>query len=269
VFSLISERYLDERYAPENVAAECGVAAATITRIAHEIAHVAFNEAVELPIRWTDMHGRTHDKVIGRPVAMHAMRGISAHSNGFQTCRALHLLQMLLGALEGPGNFRARAPYPRRIPMRTLPENDPTVIFAPDPPLNRMPNGNPTRPDDLVIDKDGKPLRIDRAYSWESPLAAHGMMHMVITNAANHDPYPIDTLLLFMANMAWNSSMNTGDVREMLARTAAHGEYAIPLIVVFDALQCEKVNFADRVLPDTTYLNATTLISLLDRPISA
>ncbi len=117
--------------------------------------------------RWTDMHGRTHDKVVGRPVAMYAMRGISAHSNGFQTCRALHLIQMLLGALDGPGNFRARAPYPRRIPMRTLPENDPAVIFAPDTPLKRMPNGNPTRPEDLVIDKDGKPLRIDKAYSWE------------------------------------------------------------------------------------------------------
>lgn len=268
VFSLLSERYLDERYAPETVAAECGIDAATINRIAHEIAHVAFNEAVELPIRWTDMHGRTHDKVIGRPVAMHAMRGVSAHSNGFQTCRALHVLQMLLGALEGPGNFRARAPYPRRIPMRTLPENDPKVIFAPDTPLKRMPNGNPTRPEDLVIDKDGKPLRIDRAYSWETPLSAHGLMHMVITNAANHDPYPIDTLLLFMANMAWNSSMNTGDVREMLARTAAHGEYAIPFVVVVDAFQSETVNFADLVLPDTTYLERYDAISLLDRPIS-
>ena len=122
---------------------ECGVAAETITRLAHEMAHVAFNEAVELPIRWTDMHGRTHDKVVGRPVAMYAMRGISAHSNGFQTCRALHLIQMLLGALDGPGNFRARAPYPRRIPMRSLPENDPAVIFAPNTPLKRMPNGNP------------------------------------------------------------------------------------------------------------------------------
>ena len=56
--------------------------------------------------------------VVGRPVAMYAMRGVSAHSNGFQTCRALHLLQMLLGALDGPGNFARRAPYPRRIPMR-------------------------------------------------------------------------------------------------------------------------------------------------------
>jgi anaerobic selenocysteine-containing dehydrogenase len=268
VFSLITERYLDDRYAPETVARECGVPAETIRRIAMEMAHVAFNEAIELPIRWTDMHGRTHDKVLGRPVAIYAMRGISAHTNGFQTCRALHLLQMLLGALDGPGNFRARTPYPRRIPIRTLPENDPAVIFAPNTPLNRTTYGYPTRPEELVIDAAGKPLRIDHAYSWESPLAAHGLMHMVITNAVNSDPYPIDTLLLFMANMAWNSSMNTTEVREMLARKDANGEYIIPFLVVVDAFQSETVQFADLVLPDTTYLERYDAISLLDRPIS-
>ncbi len=268
VFSLITERYLDDRYAPQTVAAECGVAAQTIERIALEMAHVAFNEAVELPISWTDMHGRRHDKVIGRPVAMHAMRGISAHSNGFHTCRALHVLQMLLGALDGPGNFRARAPYPRRIPMRTRPENDPAVIFAPNTPLNRGTYGYPTRPEDLVIDAEGKPLRIDRAYSWESPLAAHGMMQMVISNAANGDPYRIDTLLLFMSNMAWNSAMNTGETRDMLVRKDKSGEYAIPFLVVVDAFHSETVGFADLVLPDTTYLERYDTISLLDRPIS-
>ena len=268
VLSLAAERYLDASYAPDAVAAECGVPAATITRIAREMAHVAFRETVTLPIRWTDMWGRTHDSVVGRPVAMYAMRGISAHSNGFQTCRALHLIQMLLGALDGPGNFRARAPYPRRIPLRTLPENDPAIIFAPNTPLKRMPNGNPTRPEDLVVDAAGNPLRIDHAFSWESPLASHGLMHMVITHAANHDPYPIDTLLLFMANMAWNSSMNTAGVREMLVKKDARGEYAIPFLVVVDAFRSETVQFADLVLPDTTYLERYDAISLLDRPIS-
>ena len=74
--------------------------AETIERIALEMAQVAFKETIELPIRWTDVYGRTHDKVVGRPVAMYAMRGVSAHSNGFQSCRALHLIQMLLGALR-------------------------------------------------------------------------------------------------------------------------------------------------------------------------
>ncbi len=61
----------DERYAPETVAAECGIDAATITRIAHEMAHVAFNEAVELPIR-VDRHARAHARQGRRPAGRDA-----------------------------------------------------------------------------------------------------------------------------------------------------------------------------------------------------
>src|SRR5678815_4156560 len=210
------------------------------------------------------MHGRTHDKVVGRPVAMHAMRGISAHSNGFQTCRALHLLQMLLGALEGPGNFRARAPYPKPIP----PHQVPSSTCAPDTPLPRPPLGFPMRPEDLALDADGRPLRIDKAYTWEAPLAAHGMLQMVIANAVAGDPYPIDTLLLFMANMAWNSAMNTSETRRMLNDRKEDGEYKIPFLVVCDAFHSETTAFADLVLPDTTYLERHDVMSILDRPIS-
>ncbi len=269
-FTLMAERYLDERYAPANVAAECGVPAENIERIALEMAHVAFKEAIELPIEWTDVWGRKHDKVIGRPVAMYAMRGISAHSNGFHACRAIHFIQMLLGALDGPGNFRARAPYPKPIPPHQLPENNLDIINAPNTPLSRPPLGFPTRPEDLVIDEHGHPLRIDKAYSWEAPLSSHGLMHMVITNATNHDPYALDTLILFMANMAWNSSMNTKNVQDMLREKDPEepDQYKIPFLVVVDAFHSEMVNFADLVLPDTTYLERHDCISLLDRPIS-
>ena len=34
------------------------------------------------------------------------------------------------------------------------------------------------------------------------------MMHLVITDAWKGDPYPIDTLFMYMANMAWNSAPN-------------------------------------------------------------
>ena len=51
--------------------------------------------------------------MIGRPVSFHAMRGISAHANGFQTCRSLHLLQIILGSVETPGGFRFKPPYPK------------------------------------------------------------------------------------------------------------------------------------------------------------
>lgn len=263
-FTLLAERYLSDDYSPERAAEVCGVSAEVIERLALEAAHVAFKETIEIDCEWTDWTGRKHDKFIGRPVSMHAMRGVSAHSNGFQTCRALHLLQILLGTIDCPGGHRAKAPYPKHVP----PPLKPARSASPGKPLDAPPLGFPTCPEDLAVDDDGNPLRIDKAYSWEAPLANHGLLHMVITNAVNADPYPIDTLLLFMANMAWNSSMNTMRVREMLKLKNDDGEYKIPFLVVVDAFNSEMVDFADLVLPDTTYLERHDAISLLDRPIS-
>ena len=263
-FTLLAERYLSDAYSPERAAEVCGISADTIERIALEMAQIAFNEAIEVDCEWTDWTGRKHDKFIGRPVSMHAMRGISAHSNGFQTCRALHLLQILLGTIDCPGGHRAKAPYPKHVP----PPLKPAKAVEPGKPLDAPPLGFPTCPEDLAVDENGNPLRIDKAYSWEAPLANHGLMHMVITNAVNADPYPIDTLLLFMANMAWNSSMNTKQVRRMLGQRDKNGEYRIPFLVVVDAFHSEMVSFADLVLPDTTYLERYDTISILDRPIS-
>jgi sulfite dehydrogenase (quinone) subunit SoeA len=268
VLSLIVDRYTQKQYAPESVADQCGVPSEQIKRMAAEIAQVAFNETIELPCEWTDIYGNKHDKVVGRPVAFYAMRGISAHANGFQTCRALHLIQMLLGALDGPGNFRSKAPFPRPIPPAQLPENDPGLINAPNTALSKTPLGFPTRPEELAIDAQGNPLRIDKAYSWEAPLASHGMMHAVIKNAVEGDPYEIDTLILFMANMAWNSAMNTGQTQDMLRAKKDDGTYKIPFLAVADAFDSETVRFADLVLPDTTYLERYDAISFLDRPIS-
>jgi anaerobic selenocysteine-containing dehydrogenase len=93
-------------------------------------------------------------------------------------------------------------------------------------------------------------------------------MHMVISNAHAGDPYRIDTLFLYMANMAWNSSMNTEQVMRMLSDTDASGAYVIPRIIYSDAYSSEMVAYADLVLPDTTYLERHDCISVLDRPIS-
>jgi len=264
VMTQIAEKYLDEDYAPANVASIVGIPAETIERLALEMAHVAFQETIEIKTPWTDWLGREHDSFIGRPVAMHAMRGISAHSNGFQACRAIHLVQVLLGAVDCPGAHLAKPPFPRHV----APPVKPAREMAPNTPLKSPPLGFPSAPEDLVVDDQGKPLRIDKAYSWEAPIANHGMMHMVISNAYNADPYAIDTLMLFMANMAWNSSMNTAEVQKMLCGKDDAGNYRIPFIVTSDAFHSEMVNYSDLVLPDTTYLERFDTISMLDRPIS-
>ncbi len=264
-FQLLRERV--EEYTPEWAEKITNIPADTIRRLAHEMGVTARDQKIELPYAWTDTWGNEHDSVTGNPVAFHAMRGLAAHSNGFQTIRALSILMSLLGTIDRPGGFRHKAPFPRPIPpcpkTATCPED-----VQPDTPLNGMPLGWPREPDDLFIDDDGNPVRIDKAFSWEYPLSAHGLMHNVITNAWRGDPYPIDTLMIFMANMAWNSSMNTSEVRDMLRDKGEDGEYKIPFLIVCDAFQSETTAFADLILPDTTYLERYDVMSMLDRPIS-
>lgn len=264
VFSLLAEQYDQDCYTPEAVADKCGVSAETIRRLAREIAEAAFERELVIEQPWTDHLGRKHERMIGRPVSFHAMRGISAHANGFQTCRAIHLLQILLGSVEVPGGFRFKPPYPKPVEAHPTPHTE----HAPDTPLAGPHLGFVRGPEHLQIEDDGSARRIDKAFSWDAPMSAHGLMHMVISNAAAGDPYPIDVLFLYMANMAWNSSMNTTDVIEMLTRKREDGAYQIPKIIYSDSYSSEMVAFADLVLPDTTYLERHDCISLLDRPIS-
>ncbi len=263
VFQKMAERYLAPEYAPDAVAERCGIPAAQIKRLAAELAHTAFEEAFELPIKWTDFRGHKHKSMTGRPVAFHAMRGISAHANGFQTARALHVLQIMLGSVEVPGGFRFKPPYPKAA------ENHPKPHAGAQPgkPLDGPHLGYPMGPEHLLLNDDGSAKRIDKAFTWENPMSPHGMMHMVISNAHAGDPYKIDTLFMYMANMAWNSSMNTSGVIKMLTDKDENGDYVIPNIIYSDAYSSEMVAYADLILPDTTYLERHDCISMLDRPI--
>ncbi len=266
VFDLMAERYLGDDYSPEAVEEKTGVSADQIRSIAAELAHVAFQEEIVIEQEWTDWAGRKQDKMIGRPVSMHAMRGISAHSNGFQTCRMIHILQILLGTIDCPGGFRYKPPYPKLSPPWLLPHGALQDIKA-DEPLGGPHLGFPLGPQHLLLDGD-KPSRIDKGFSWDAPMSAHGLMHMVINNAAKKDPYGIDVLFMYMANMAWNSSMNVPGTLDALTAKDEDGEYVIPKIIYSDAYYSETVPFADLILPDTTYLERYDCISLLDRPIS-
>jgi anaerobic selenocysteine-containing dehydrogenase len=264
-FELLRKQVQDTT--PEWASSITGIPADRIKKLATEIGQAAFEQAFEMPVQWTDAWGESHQTVTARPVAFHAMRGLAAHSNGFQTTRGLAVLMSLIGTIDRPGGFRHKAPYPRQVPPNVKPpssEND----IKPNTPLGKAPLGWPTQPEDLALDAKGNALRIDKAYTWEHPLAAHGLMHNVITNAVKGDPYSIDTLMIFMANMSWNSTMNTMEVRELLNSKNADGEFKIPFLVVCDAFQSEMVDFADLVLPDTTYLERHDAMSLLDRPIS-
>ena len=174
------------------------------------------------------------------------------------------MLQIILGTVEVPGGFRFKPPYPK--PATAHPK--PHCKATPDAPLDGPHLGFVQGPNDLALRADGSPARIDKAFTWENPMSAHGLMHMVISNAHAGDPYKIDALFMYMANMSWNSSMNPGGVMEMLTDTDENGDYVIPRIIYSDAYSSEMVAYADLILPDTTYLERHDCISLLDRPIS-
>jgi len=264
-FQLLVDRL--KEYTPEWAEGITGIPAKTIRRLAHEMGVTARDQKIELPIAWTDIWGKDHETITGNPVAFHAMRGLAAHSNGFHSIRALSILMTLLGTIDRPGGFRHKAPFPRPIPPCAKTPDHPNAVQA-NTPLDGMALGWPAEPDDLFVDDDNQAVRIDKAFSWEYPLSVHGMMHNAITNAWRGDPYKIDTLLIFMANMAWNSTMNTVEVRKMLNDKDENGEFKIPFVIVCDAFQSEMVAYADLVLPDTTYLERHDVMSMLDRPIS-
>ena len=70
-------------------------------------------------------------------------------------------------------------------------------------------------------------------------------MHTVIANAARADPYPIEVLFLYMANMSWNSAMNTRETMQWLTDKDDAGGYRIPRIIYSDAYASEMVAYAD------------------------
>jgi len=89
-FQLLRERV--ESCTPDWAEAITGIPAERIVKLAEELGETALRHAFELPIPWTDAWGKQHPTTQARPVAFHAMRGLAAHSNGFQTVRALAVL---------------------------------------------------------------------------------------------------------------------------------------------------------------------------------
>ena len=156
-FQLLRERVAT--CTPDWAAAITGIPAARIRKLALEMGETALTQAFELPIPWTDAWGKQHATTQARPVAFHAMRGLAAHSNGFQTVRALAVLMSVLGTIDRPGGFRHKAPYPRHIVPNYRAFNDPGMI-KPNTPLNAAPLGFPAHPDELAINPDGSPIRI-------------------------------------------------------------------------------------------------------------
>ena len=172
-------------YSPDAVAERCGIPAETIRRIAAELAarrlragdrarHAAGRD-------WAGRAPRKDD----RPARSRCMP--CAASPPIPTAFTPAAPSICCRSCSAPSMCRAAFATSRPIPKagaarpRSPPASRAGRAEHAAAPVRR--SASSTAPEDLLVDDDGTPQRIDKAYSWEAPFAAHGLMHTVIANA--------------------------------------------------------------------------------------
>jgi len=300
-------------YGALNVAQVTGIPHSTVVRIANEIATVAFQKAIQEPVKWVDYLGRYHDQVVGRPVSIYFMRGLSAHANGFLSAATMYYLVLMLGAWDNPGANLYKYPYPHYLPGHSVPPNplantptiDPDIANAIQGsnltfPKGRSgfskteyiyndgtvdiksvtiagagPYGFPDGPDDLVIYKTGRPLIVDRGYSWEAPLTTQRTISTVAYTTYFMNKYPnqvipytIQAMMWYITSPYWNNAYTLSDLLQKVTETDSSGNYIIPFTVSIDLFMHETDNVVDLIIPDLSFLEIYGFHSTSDRPTS-
>jgi hypothetical protein len=159
--------------------------AGRIRDIALELGATA-RQQIELPIRWIDMWGKTHGK-------SPAIRLLSMRCADWPRIRTLPddsragCADVEPGTIDRPGGFRHKAPFRRAIPPNRKAAQHMERHQA-EHAARHGAAGFPTTPRRSRGRCRRQAIRIDKGFSWEHPLSAHGLMHNVITNAWRGDP---------------------------------------------------------------------------------
>ena len=129
--------------------------------------------------------------------------------------------------------------------------------------------GFPLGPEDLLVEDDGTPVRIDKAFSWEAPLAGARPLAQRHPQRLERRPLPDRHALPVHGQSRLELVDEHPGTVAMLADQDAGRRLPHPAHHLFRRLFSETVAYADLVLPDTTYLERWDCISLLDRPIGS
>jgi Anaerobic dehydrogenases, typically selenocysteine-containing len=301
------------QYGALNVASVTGIPHQTVVRIANEIANVAFQKAIYEPVKWIDYLGRFHDHVVGRPVSIYFMRGLAAHANGFLSAASFYYLVLMIGAWDNPGATSYKYPYPHYFPGHAVPPhplaNTPTIDPDVASAISSLSNvsfpkgrsgfqkteyiyndgtvdvkdvkivsagayGFPDGPDDLVIYKNGRPLLVDRAYSWEMPLTTQRSFSAVLLTTYFMNKYPgivpynIQAMMWYICSPFWNNAYTLPEVLSAITEKDSNGNYVIPFTISIDLFMQETNNVVDMVIPDLSFLEVYGFHSTFDRPTS-
>ena len=234
--------------------------------LAAEIGRVAFEETIEIDQPW-DRHGMANAirAFVGGRSPSTPMRGISAHSNGFQTARALHMLQVLIGAVDCPGAVsRFEPPYPKPLAAHPRPHGR-AEHFGSNQPLSGPHLGFPLGPEDLLID-EGRPAGPAR----QGPYPGRRRLPRPWADAHGNRPNcPCRRSVSDRRAVPLHGQHGLELVHEhgrdhchAGARGRGHGaNTASRKIIVADAYASETVAYADLVLPDTTLIWSATTAS--------
>lgn len=218
-FDLFKEKLA--QYTPEWAESVCSVPAATIRRIATEFGEAAhIGETIEID-------GKTYPY---RPVSVAGYRGLAAHSNGMHSAWAAEMMNLLVGSTRSVGGLRAWETAMRPAAPKSLnPGQDGLVAYE-------FPEGEFSFPAESVTLTEYFPL------SFTPGLACYdAQLEPEKYGIAN----PVD-LLLFDAGNPVMTAQNPQIIMDALRKIP----YFVDMTIYLD----ETAQFADMVLPDTTYL---------------
>jgi len=188
-FDEFREHLKEKGYTPEWAEQITGISAETIRRLAREFATT-------------------------RPAMAEAFKGPGNYTNGVDASRAIYMLNIITGNVDGPGNITLQGWAPVGPPV-IIPEEAMT---------------KPTKP----------PLHLAMGY----PLAPDLPTALLPKAVIDGDPYPVKVLFIHANNLVM-SDTNTDRVRQMFQK--------LELAVAVDLYMSETALECDLVLPDTSF----------------
>jgi anaerobic selenocysteine-containing dehydrogenase len=207
----------------EAMARTCGIPLEQIRRVTKE-----FCEAAQIGAT-IDIEGRTLPL---RPAAIDYKRGAAAHKGGLNSCFAIHLLNLLVGAVDVPGGQRGVNP---RGPYWSA-ETSPDGLLVPSDIITKYNKPYPGR-------KAKAPESLDLQDLFPASLFTRGLYPMGIDDPAEFGiPYKPEILLHCRSNLM----MNSHDPAAM-AETLKRIPFQVSMCMFID----ETAEFADIILPDS------------------
>ena len=181
VFQLLAERYLDPNTRPRR----------SRPSLRHPGRHASAGSPPSSPASpssrrsrspqpWTDWAGRRHETMRGRPVVD---ARDARHLGAFQR---LPDLPRAASAADPARHDRCAGRLPLQVAVSEAGPAGPKPAGKPGAGRRRQAAAPARRSAFRAARRTcwstttARPLRIDKAFSWDAPLAAHGMMHMVI-----------------------------------------------------------------------------------------